>query len=1496
MSAEPVGAVGGRPVSAGTVPGADVGQWPPVLVPTDRPRRPGVPARCSAVATIARAEFGVVPEDELLAGFAAVLFRYTGQDRITLDRETERIRYSVAGELTLRELAGSGEPGPASEDGCELRLVVRPGSVELHYDARLFDPAMIGRLLDHLRTLVEDATRSPERPVARLRLLPDAEAHRMLVEWNRTETDLRHDVCLHQAFEARVALAPDAVAVVHGAQRWTYARVNAAANRLAHHLRSLEVGPDVRVGLCLDRSPELLVAVLGIMKAGGAYVPLDPDYPTERLAAMAGGTSCAVMISRAGLTVNLPETGGHLVLLDRDADTLSARPAHDLGAIAGPDNLCYIIHTSGSTGAPKPIALRHRGVMNNLADLNTRFGIGPGDSVLALSSPSFDMSVYEFLGITAAGGTVVIPDQERTRDPAHWAELLTAERVTVWNSAPALLGLLVDHLEQAGGAGSLPALRLALLGGDWVPVTLPDRARAVAPGLRFIVMGGATEASIHSTIYEVEATDPGWTSIPYGRPMANQRTYILDDALQPVPPGVPGELYLAGIGLARGYLDQPERTAERFIEWSYGWPLGTATGERLYRTGDLARFGPDGLIELLGRVDFQVKINGMRVELGEVEAVLRSHPGVRQAVVVARDGRLIAYVVPADRAATAGPAIADRAAAAGPAIADRAAAGSVVSGAAAGSAASERAALAGNELRALAARRLPEYMVPAAFVRLDELPLTPNGKLDRKGLPEPDVAGAAYRAPRSATERILAGVYGDVLGVPQVGVDDDFIAIGGDSIRAIQVVTRARTRGIEITARQVLQLRTIAALAPAANGIPEIALAADGIPVAALAADGIPVAALAADGTPVGALAADGTLVGALAADGIPVAALAADGIPVAALAADGAVAASAANGPPVAAGEETRDPLVVVNPDALAALIRRYPELTQVWPLTPMQSGMLFESMVDEAGSGTYQLQIVYHLSGAVDGDRMRAAGRALLDRHASLRAAFVYDAADAPVQVVVDGVEPPWREVDLGDLTAGEQDEAFHRFLAEDRAVRFDLAIPPLLRLTLVRFGSMSARLVLTVHHALVDGWSEQVLANDVVRLYAGAPLEPARGFSDFLAWLSRQDHAGSARAWAAELDGISGPTTLVPPGASRGGTADIREVVLPLPPGELAYGAELGVTPNTVVQGAWAIVLAALTGREDVVFGATVSGRPGGLAGVESMVGLFINTIPVRAQVSPNATVGELLTGLQGQQAALLDHQHHALTEIHQAMGVGALFDTLVVFQSFPTYHAGCAGHAGIEITRIDSVGAGSYPLALIVESGRLTVQYDRNLFDPDTVEDIAARFRAVARQLAAGAGRRIGTLDGLPPAMGRTSERPAAGSGAVVPVVGSGAVVPVVGSGVAVPVVGSEAVVPVTGSGAVIPAAGGHRKGRTPQEEALCDLFAEALGVERVGIDDDFFALGCNSLKATRIISRMRRTLGIEASIRMIFQYSTIAELSGQLTATRTRPSLRKMTTE
>ena len=746
---------------------------------------------------------GTTRERVAVAAFAALLYRYTGRNHVELGLSRDRsddtaVRLTVTGQATFRALvedAGAAQEHPAEG---RVRTVVSSGAtvpadvpyeallvlpavgdgplpVELRYDQSVFDAATAERLLTHFHALLAEGLARPDLPLAELEYLGESELHRILVDWNDTAAELPHPrSCLHEAFEARAARAPDAVAVAQDDQLLTFRQVNTAANQLARQLRRLGVGPDQRVGLYLDQSPDLLIAILGVLKAGGAYVPLDPGYPSARVATMITGVSCVAVISRSDLADGLPKAegpGAHLIVLDRAADELAAEPDHDPHPLAGPDNLCYVMHTSGSTGTPKPIALCHRGVMNNIADLNTRFDVGPGDSVLGLSSPSFDMSVYEFLGVPVGGGTLVLPSPGRTRDPGHWAELSARHRVTLWNTAPALLELVLEHLDHAersapdeqradpqpaGRALPLRDLRLVMLAGDWIPLRMPDRIRSRAPECRFISLGGATEASIYSTVFEVEATDPAWTSIPYGRPMANQRVYILDDALRPVPPGVTGELYLAGTGLARGYLDQPERTAERFLSWSYG-----PVSERLYRTGDLARFDANGLIELIGRVDLQVKIHGLRVELTEIEAALRAHPAVKEAVVTAQADAagapvLVGYAVP-----------------------------------------HESAGFRADDVREHLASLLPPHMVPGALLTLPAMPLSPNGKIDRKALPAafapgpagPDLAVPAENRPQGPWEARLGTVWQEVLGVASVRRDDDFFMLGGDSMKAMRTMT-----------------------------------------------------------------------------------------------------------------------------------------------------------------------------------------------------------------------------------------------------------------------------------------------------------------------------------------------------------------------------------------------------------------------------------------------------------------------------------------------------------------------------------------------------------------------------------------------------------------------------------------------------------------------------------------------------------------------------------
>ncbi|WP_370349574.1 amino acid adenylation domain-containing protein [Catenulispora sp. EB89] len=659
------------------------------------------------------------------------------------------------------------------------------GGVELgvRYRADLVSADAVSALLGHIVTVLTAAAADHGGTrLSRLPLLTAAEEQRMLVEWNQTAVEWDGDACLHELFAQIAAASPDQPAVIYQDRPHSYGEIDQAANRLANHLRAMGVGRGKRVAVCLDCGPSFLTAIMGVLKTGAAYVPFDPRYPAGRLEYMAENAECCVLISETEFRSAVPNQEIPVVLLDRDAAQIaqSSSDCPDVGS--RPDDLCYVIYTSGSTGQSKGIALRHRGVVNNLLDLRTRFGIGDGDRLLALSSISFDMSVFEFIGMTISGGTVIAPATSQAQDPSQWDALITKYSITVWNSAPALLEAYLAHLEV--GVTATRPLRLVLLGGDWVNPETPDRLRKFAPDVRVIVMGGATEASIHTTLTEAGSPLPGWNSIPYGRPMANQRVYILDGSRAPVPMGISGELHLAGVGLAEGYIGRPEETADRFFSWSHG-----PVSERLYRTGDLARFRPDGQVELLGRLDFQVKIRGLRIELGEIEATLRRQPGVRDAVVVVArraggEDELVGYV-----------------------IADEDDGGD------------DGGDLDLDLLTSRIAHTLPAHMLPR-LVQLAELPLNPNGKVDRgrlSALPSaPSRTLAQGTEPATKVQRELAEVWCEVLGVPRVVLEDKFFDLGGRSLRAMMVASRIRTRlGVEIAPSAVLGGATLAELATA---------------------------------------------------------------------------------------------------------------------------------------------------------------------------------------------------------------------------------------------------------------------------------------------------------------------------------------------------------------------------------------------------------------------------------------------------------------------------------------------------------------------------------------------------------------------------------------------------------------------------------------------------------------------------------------------------------
>ena len=642
-------------------------------------------------------------------------------------------------------------------------------SLHLTYSTDLFDATTALRLLGHFRTLLEHLEPGLDRPLSELPLLTAPEAHQATAEWNDTGLPLGEGTALHQLVEAQAARTPDATAVVFEEESLTYAELWARAAGLAQRLRRLGIGPESRVGVAMERSLELLPALLGVLQAGAAYVPLDPEYPRERLAGMMEDARPDALITQSLLLLSLPDWDGRTLCLDRAPEPATDAPE---GGFLDGRQLAYMIYTSGSTGRPKGAMVHHRGIVNRLLWMQDAYRLTAADTVLQKTPLSFDVSVWELFWPLAAGARLVLARPGGHRDSAYLKSLIARERVTVLHFVPSMLQLFLQEPELE----ACPPPRLVVASGEALPPELERRFAERWPGTRLENLYGPTEASVDVTAWTCSAEE-GRRSIPIGRPVAATRIHLLDRAGRPLPTGIPGELHIGGVQVGRGYLDRPTLTAEKFVPD----PFAAEPGARLYRTGDLARTLPGGEIEFLGRIDHQVKIRGFRIELGEIESVLAEHPGVREAAVVTTvfegDARLVAYVVPA----------------------------------------SEPAPTAA-ELQDFLSQRLPAYMVPGVFTALHALPLTPSGKVDRRALPEPDGArlasGAPFAAPDTPVERELARLWSEALGRPEIGLHDSFFALGGHSLLATQLIARYRQAfGVELALRQLFEAPTLGQLA-----------------------------------------------------------------------------------------------------------------------------------------------------------------------------------------------------------------------------------------------------------------------------------------------------------------------------------------------------------------------------------------------------------------------------------------------------------------------------------------------------------------------------------------------------------------------------------------------------------------------------------------------------------------------------------------------------------
>jgi amino acid adenylation domain-containing protein/non-ribosomal peptide synthase protein (TIGR01720 family) len=1566
------------------------------------------------------------------------------------------------------------------------------------YSGDLFEAATVERMAEHFATLLGGIVADPDRPIGQVPLLSERERAE-LRRFNATARAYPGEATLAGLFAEEVARRPAEVAVVCGEEAVSYGELEARANRLAHHLVG-RLGPlsGRVVGLHLQRSIELIVAMLAVVKAGAAYLPLDADAPPDRLGFMLADAEAVAVVSAGSWAAALPATAP-VIRLDAEAGAIAAASSTPPPDIASAASLAYVMYTSGSTGRPKGVCVPQRAVVRLVR--NTDYvALGPGDRIAQASNIAFDAATFEIWGALLTGATVAVLRREEVLDPAIFVRQLRERRFNILFLTTALFNRLAEL--DAGAFGSLDCL---LFGGEAVDARWVAAVVAAGAPRHLLHVYGPTESTTFATWHPITSADVEAGIIPIGGPIANTTAHVLDAQGEPVPVGIAGELHLGGDGLACGYLNRPELTAERFV-------LRPGLG-RLYRTGDVVRRRADGALEFLGRIDQQIKLRGFRIEPAEIEAALRQDPTVAQAAVIVREDhpgqkRLVAYVVPAADHVTDAAAMRER-----------------------------------------MARRIPDYMVPSAFVTLAQLPLTQNGKLDRAALPSPDVAAPTRRAPSSPGEHILCGLFAELLGHPNVAIDDNFFALGGDSIVSIQLVARARQAGLQIGPRDVFERQTVEALAAVAGGgaaatgyseIPDgpfaptpimrwlllrggpfersaqamlvqvpagsqhahVAAALQAVidhhhvlrlrlargegdgwaaeiaPVGSIDAAGclrridiagfddaargdamirqareaearlapadgeilqavwfdagahepgrllLTIHHLAVDGVswrillpdlaaawqaikagqkpslppatgfrrwaerlltearrpgrvaelgfwtalltnpppaPFGALDRRRDLVGtarqltvtlpvattrpllttvpaafhgrvndvlltglvlaiarwrrrrdagtalfieleghgreqifddvditrtvgwftsltpvrldpgpldldeALAGGpalgralkavkeqlrqlpdnglgfgllrylnpetGPQFARLAMPGIAFNYLGRFGAAAAADWTGAPEFPGlSASADPalplahaleidaLTLDRPDGpelsvvwswatallsegdardlaeawfdtLGALVRHAgqagaggrtpsdldlialsqaeierletdcPDLEDIWPLSPLQEGLLFHAAYDDQGADVYVVQLALALDGALDQSLLRTSAEALLKRHAILRACFRQDGLGRPVQIIRSAMSLPWRSLDLSLLDAAAQEQRLAELMAEDRA-RFDLSRPPLLRLTLVRLAPDRHRLVLTNHHILLDGWSVPVLVQELLGLYGrqGDPagLPPATPYRAFLAWLSAQDRAAAAAAWRNDLAGLEEATRLAP---AECGRVQAPPEEIRVAPDELCTAAltsqarSHGLTLNTIVQGIWAILVGRLTGRDDVVFGVTVAGRPPEIPGIERMVGLFINTLPLRVRLPPGQTMLALFKELQQRQSGLAPHQHLGLAEIQRLCGLGELFDTTVVFENYPFEHGGVDETCcGLRLSGVEGRDATHYAISLTATPGRrldLRLGYRPDRFSRTEVEILAGRLLRLLEAAVRTPDRPIGSVGILEP---------------------------------------------------------------------------------------------------------------------------------------------------
>jgi len=1164
--------------------------------------------------------------------------------------------------------------------------------ISLEVNADLFDAATAKRMLGHFQTLLAGAVADPDQPLSRLPWLTPTERLQILTEWSTGPAAAPSGALLHQSFEEQAARAPQAESLVAGTSRVTYDELNRRANQLAHHLRGLGVGPEVRVGVRMGRTPDLVVSLLAVLKAGGAYVPLDPAYPRERLERMQEDSGAAVVLG--------PKI---------DWDAVGRLKDSNPPPTALPGNLAYLIYTSGSTGRPKAVAIEHHSASALVQWARGVFAPDELSGVLASTSVAFDLSVFELFVPLSSGGRVILAE-----NALEFPRLPAASEVTLVNTVPSAMAELVR------GGGLPPSVRTVNLAGEPIPPALVDAVYGI-PGIeRLYNLYGPSEDTTYSTFTRLQ----GRRGVTIGRPIDGTRAYVLDAGFEPVPAGLPGELYLGGAGLARGYLDRPELTAERFLPD----PFSSEPGARLYRTGDLARWRPGGDLDFLGRTDHQVKVRGFRIELGEIEVTLARLPGVREAVVLALDDadlgrRLVAFVV---------------------------------------SETGEE--LPPTELRDELRRTLPEHMVPSVFLHLKTLPLSPNGKIDRKALARlGSAADAEDGTPRTAAEVRLCELFAEMLEVPEVGLHDNFFELGGHSLLATRLAARIeRDFGVDVPVSALFEAPTVTQLARWLG---------QGVSVPALPGPRTPRRVQPVREQP---YAAPRTILEERLVElwgevlGRERVGIRDDFFDLGGHSLLGArllLEAQQAFGVDLPLGElfEARTPAALA--ERLEAAGARLLSVPPEWPEPPAGARCAPLSFAQQrlwllhllaSDSAAYNVPGVLTLAGHLRPEVLAAALEEIVRRHDALRTVFAATRGE-PVQAVLPPpVARPLALVDLSSLSDPSRETEAARLAAAEARRPFDLATGPLLRTLLIRTAATEHRLFVVMHHIVSDGWSLGVLRSELAALVAAfaesrpSPLLPLPlQYADF-SEMQRRDLQEDVLErqlshWRSRLAGA--PDLDLPTDRPRPAVLSDRGSSVPvvLPPDVMRRLRDLaqaeGATLFMALLAAWATLLGRSSGQEELTVGSPVAGRD--RREVEPLIGCFVNTLPLRVRLEDDPPFRALLGRVREVTLAAYDHQGVPFEKLVEDLaperdrGRTPLFQVMLALHNAPQPPLSLPGLA-LSLSEIPT-GTAKLDLSLLLTDGEAgiagTLEYRTDLFEEATAE----RFAAHLMELLAGVVR-------------------------------------------------------------------------------------------------------------------------------------------------------------